>query len=56
MTAFLVLREKVLRLLLANAGCLRTGRPPRTVSQTDLQCHNIQKEMQRLFETIGIAA
>lgn len=54
--AFFVLREKVLRPLLANAGQLPTGRPRHTRSQAEIHYINIQREMQELFEHIGIAA
>ena len=54
--AFIVLREKVLRPLLANAGRPPTRRPRCTQSQVEIHYGNIQREMQQLFEQIGIAA
>lgn len=56
MAGFFVLREKVLRPLLANAGRLPTARPRQTRSQAEIHYINIQREMQKLFEHIGIAA
>jgi hypothetical protein len=56
MAAFFVLREKVLRPLLANTGQLPASRPRYTKSQAEIHCINIQREMQKLFEHIGIAA
>ena len=56
MAAFFVLREKVLRPLLANAGRLPTGRPRFTRSKEEIHYVNIQRGMQQLFEHIGIAA
>lgn len=56
MTDFLVLREKVLILLLAGAGNLKPGRKPSNRSAIDVRYENFQREMQNIFETIGIAA
>ena len=56
MTAVLVLREKVLIPLLANAGNLKRGRKPTSRCEIDIHYENIQTEMQKLFKTIGIAA
>lgn len=56
MAAFLVLREKVLIPLLANAGNLKRRRRPANRCEIDIHYENIQTEMQKLFKTIGIAA
>lgn len=56
MAAFFVLREKVLRPLLANTGQLRAGRPRHTQSHAEIHYINIQREMRELFKHIGIAA
>jgi hypothetical protein len=53
---FLVLREKVLIPLLAGACNLKAGRKPSNRSEIDIHYENIQREMQNIFETIGIAA
>jgi hypothetical protein len=55
-TAFIVLREKVLRPLLANDGRLPLRRPRSKLSQTEIHYAQIQREMQQLLEHIGIAA
>jgi hypothetical protein len=56
MVGFLVLREKVLVLLLAGAGNRKPGRKPSNRSEIDVHYENIQREMQNIFETIGITA
>jgi len=56
MASFLVLREKVLIPLLAGACNLKPGRKPINRSEIDIHYENIQREMQNIFETIGIAA
>jgi len=56
MTAFLILREKVLKPLLANTGQRRRGRKPKKCCTIDTHYENIQIEIQRIFKIIGIAA
>ncbi|MEW6141500.1 MAG: hypothetical protein AB1733_25030 [Thermodesulfobacteriota bacterium] len=56
MAGFLVLREKVLIPLLAGACNLKAGRKPSNRCEIDIHYENIQREMQNIFETIGIAA
>jgi len=56
MTGYIVLRDKVLAPLLANAGKLKTGRKTSTHCLIDIHHETIQREMQKLFQTIGIAA
>jgi hypothetical protein len=55
MTALLVLREKVIKPVLAGAGKTRRGPKPKYQSQIDLHYANLQNEMHLLFQTIGIA-
>ncbi len=55
-TAFIVLREKVLIPLLACAGRRKPGPKPRNRSQIDVHYDNIQIEMQKIFQVINIAA
>ena len=55
MAALLILREKVLKPVLAGAGKPRCGRKPKYQSQTDLHYANIQTEMRNLLQTIGLA-
>ncbi|MEW6375509.1 MAG: hypothetical protein AB1502_06930 [Thermodesulfobacteriota bacterium] len=56
MAGFLVLREKVLIPLLAGACNLKAGRKPINRCEIDIHYENIQREMQNIFKTIGIAA
>jgi hypothetical protein len=55
MAALLILREKVLRPVLAGAGKLKRGPKPKYQSQADLHYANLQTEMRNLFQTIGLA-
>ena len=55
MAALLILREKVLKPILAGAGKPKRGRKPKYQSQTDLHYANLQAEMRSLFQTIGLA-
>jgi hypothetical protein len=57
MAAGITLQQKVLKPLLANAGNLKMGRPCKhNQSPIDIHYKNIQREMQKLFQTINIAA
>jgi hypothetical protein len=56
MAGFLVLREKVLKPLLDSTEKLNAERSEKNRSAIDTHYSNIQKEMRRLFENIGIAA
>ena len=56
MTAFLVLRDKVLSPLLANAGKLKHGAKPKNRPEIDFHYDNIQIEMQNIFKCLNIAA
>jgi len=56
MGGFIVLLEKVLTPLLAGAGNRKPGRKPTNRSQIDIHYENIQREIQNIFEIIGIAA
>jgi hypothetical protein len=56
MAALVVLREKVLRPLLACAGKLRTGRKPRHRHILDDHYESIQREFQQLFQRLQLAA
>ena len=56
MTAFIVLRDKVLLPLLARAGKLKYGRKPGNLSEIDFHYENIQIEMQNIFKCLNIAA
>jgi hypothetical protein len=55
MCAYSVLREKVIKPLLAGVGC-RRGRPPKTVHPLDQHYMNPRNELDKTFETLGLAA
>ena len=55
MCAYLLLREKVIKPLLA--GVVRPpGRPPKVLNPLDRHYVNLREELNRTFETIGLAA
>jgi len=56
MSAFLVLRDKIIAPLLSCAGKRKTGPKPKDQSDLDIYYENIQIEMQNIFQSIGIAA
>lgn len=53
--ALLIVREKVLKPVLAGAGKPKRGRKPKYPSQTDIHYANLQTELHGLFQTIGLA-
>jgi hypothetical protein len=55
-TALLVLRDKVIKPVLAGAGKPRRGRKPKNQSPIDAHYEAIQFQMHSLFELIGVAA
>jgi hypothetical protein len=55
MTALLVLREKVIKPVLAGAGKPKNGRPLKHPNPMDVHYTALQTEMRQLFQTIGIA-
>ena len=56
MAALMVLREKVIKPLLAGAGKRKRGRKPRNQAPIDACYDTMQNEMQKLFECLRIAA
>jgi hypothetical protein len=56
LTALLILREKVLKPVLAGAGKPKPGRPPKRVHPLDAHYEILQRELRRTFETLGVAA
>jgi hypothetical protein len=55
MCAYLVLREKVIKPLLA--GVIRTrGRPPKNISPLDQHYMALREELHRTFNTLGLVA
>jgi hypothetical protein len=55
-TALLILREKVLKPVLAGAGKPKLGRPPKRVHPLDTHYETLQRELRRTLETLGVAA
>lgn len=55
MTALLVLREKVIKPVLAGAGRPRRGPKPKHEAPLDLQYHILRTEMRTLFLLLGVA-
>jgi hypothetical protein len=55
-TALLVLRDQVLRPILAGVRVPRRGRKPATWTRTDQHYETLRLEMQVLFNDLGIAA
>lgn len=55
-TALIVLRDKVLKPVLAGARGTRRGRPPKNVSQIDEHYRRLQRETHQLLEALRIAA
>ena len=56
LAGMLILREKVIKLVLAGLGKPRVGRPPKTVHPLDQHYVNLQQEMRRTFKTLALAA
>ena len=55
MCAYLILRDKVIKPLLA--GVVRPfGRPPKNQTSVDQHYVRLREELNRTFETIGLAA
>jgi len=49
----LILREKVIKPV---PGKARLGRPPKRIHPLDVHYENLQRELRRTFETLGLAA
>lgn len=52
----LVLRDKVIKPVLAGAARPRRGRPPKLISPIDVHYRNLQHEMHQTFEELGLVA
>ncbi len=50
----LILREKVIKPVLAGLGKPRVGRPPKNICPLDQHYVNLQQEMHRTFETLAL--
>jgi hypothetical protein len=56
LAAVLILREKVIKPVLAGAGRSQLGRPPKRIQPLDAHYQNLQRELRRTFDTLGLAA
>lgn len=56
LVALLILREKVIKPVLAGAGRPRPGRPPKRIHPLDVHYENLQREMRHTLVTLGLAA
>ena len=56
LVALLILREKIIKPVLAGAGKPKPGRPPKRVHPLDVHYENLQREMRHTLETLGLAA
>ena len=56
LAGMLILREKVIKPVLAGAGKKRMGRPPKNLHPIDKHYENLQREMFNTFEMLGLAA
>jgi hypothetical protein len=54
--ACIVLRDKVLKPMMAGAGRPRVGRSPRTIHPLDLHYLNLLRELEATLRTLGLAA
>jgi hypothetical protein len=54
--ALIIIREKVLKPVLAGAGKPKLGRPPKNIDPLDVHYINLQSELSRTFKTLGVAA
>lgn len=56
MNGYIILREKVLIPFVSNAGKLKRGPKPKNSNSVDTHYENVQREMYKIFEIIGLAA
>jgi hypothetical protein len=56
LVALLILREKIIKPVLAGAGKPQPGRPPKRVNPLDVHCENLQRELRHTLDTLGVAA
>jgi hypothetical protein len=56
LAGLLILREKVIKPVIAGAGRPRMGRPPKQIHPLDQHYENLQRELRRTFETLNLAA
>jgi DNA-binding transcriptional ArsR family regulator len=56
LAGMLILRENVIKPVLAGLGKPRVGRPPKNIQPIDQHYDNLQRELRRTFETLALAA
>jgi hypothetical protein len=56
LVALLILREKIIKPVLAGAGKPTPGRPPKPVHPLDVHYENLQREMRHTLDMLGLAA
>jgi len=56
LAALLILREKIIKPVLAGMGKPKPGRPPKRIHPLDLHYENLQRELRSTLETLGLAA
>ncbi len=56
LAGMLILREKVIKPVLAGLGKPRLGRPPKNINVLDRHYVTLQQEMRRTFETLALVA
>lgn len=56
LAGLLVLREKVIKPVLAGLGKPRVGRPPKNIHPLDQHYTVLQRELRRTFETLALVA
>lgn len=56
LAGLLILREKVIKPVLAGAGRKHPGRPPKNIRPIDKHYENLQREMFSTFEMLGLVA
>ncbi len=56
LVALLILREKIIKPVLAGAGKPRPGRPPKRMHPLDVHYQNLQRELRHTLDTLGVAA
>jgi len=54
--ACIMLRDKVLKPMMAGAGRAQVGQPPKTIHPLDLHYLNLLRELEATFGTLGLAA
>lgn len=54
--AYTVLREKILKPIMAGAGRPHVGRPPKNLHPIDIHYQNLLQELKETFQTLGLTA